>query len=221
MPTVFIDSMSVELPYVGEAITKALIENLTVAFLRHAKLPPDGNEEVKNVHHAVQFARLDRAIFDGASTIDLLLETSERWIPIEVKLGTSRLQPNEFARRFLRDCDVSQHNPPRWNGNTIAFLERRFAEGVRREELSAKLGNDIKKLSRDWILVVRTVKIADDLRSNRQRIGLSNHAYIIALETLVNAVGTSEEFNAIVGNLLTFDYYGRWFAQGAPPAEPE
>ena len=88
--------MPLALPYVGEAITKLLIERLHLKVLTMAGLDLEPGEQFVAVHHGVALCPLNGTGFDGAATIDLILETSIRYIGIEVKLGITRLNRNRF-----------------------------------------------------------------------------------------------------------------------------
>lgn len=208
--------MPIELPYVGEAVIKELIERYPHAFFETAELSQLVGETVIDVPRGASLAPLEQTAFDGASTIDLVVHTSHRAIPIEVKLGITRLGANRFANDFLRDCERSRHKRPRWNGTIIGFLERRFA-GLQSHPpmLEALLNGKRVPLTEHWVLISRR-SIAHRLREHRN---LLQRAKVVGLEDLIDRIGGREPFNELVGNLFRFDYFERWFEARNPRAE--
>ncbi|MHA3772651.1 hypothetical protein ACXR0O_14030 [Verrucomicrobiota bacterium sgz303538] len=204
--------MPVELPYLGETVAKALIEAGFSRFLEEACIPMLPDEKLVAVHHNAPFAKFQDTRFDGASTIDLLIQTSHRNIAVEVKLGKTRLKAARFKGDFLRDPERSRHKPPRWNGNVIGFLERRFASRDG-EPLAASVQDRRLPLELQWVLVVRK-EVADGWGSTieeaRRHLGLSDNAHVVAIETIVARFGTPVEFNEMVSGLLSFDYHSVW-----------
>src|SRR6266478_7778970 len=122
--------MPIELTHLGEAIVQMLIMEDPAYFVSEWKngLETLNGPEVfreaelemfsgvngvcdHEVYREVQLAPFADKIFDGASRVDLIVPmTADEALPIEVKLGETRLSKSRLEDEWLLPCRATHHN---------------------------------------------------------------------------------------------------------------
>jgi len=146
--------------------------------------------------------------FDGASRVDVVLWIQENLaVALELKLGETRLTKTRIDDEFLTDCR-SSHNDSRIAGNMMAILDRRFGDLAPKPGLSVQIADTEVPLARDWFIVTRQSVL--DRWIGNDRPAFSANTKCVAIGTLVDAFGGKSLFNALVAELLDFDYFDSW-----------
>ena len=198
--------MAVALTHVGEAIVQSLIERSPAVFFALCGLP------FTEVHggHVLREARLKPhagCAFDGASRIDLVVPLRvDEAVPVEVKLGETRLSKHRVETEWLRGCGTS-HNDARSTGNMMSVLDQLIPAGAS-ERLVAAVDGSEYPLTLQWYVVVRRSTARS--WSGDARPGFAR-ATIVALEDLLADV-TPAEFDDLVRRLLPRSFYESWIA---------
>ena len=153
--------------------------------------------------------------FDGEHKIDVLLipEANEKTaIPIELKLGNTRMKANksEFGR-FLTGYQYGRRK--KFTGSMISILNQRNAtRNGKSIAYPLKYKEDQKEynISMEWILIVLTKKIADDLKNNKT-LWQDNIPRILSFEELFKE---NSDLNSYVSDLIhSDDYYKMWLGR--------
>ena len=147
--------------------------------------------------------------FDGAHKIDVAVLNLQTGVchPIEAKLGFDRLSRNEFGKRFLGRCGTS-HGNARVKGSMIAILERELPCACNGTQLTVTWQGSDYDVSTSWTLVARNRVTAKWKLDGAPR--LSERCRFVEFESLVAAYGTPSEFNRLVEQTVSFDYYAAW-----------
>lgn len=215
--------MPVQLAHFGEDIVHAMVCKLGQQFLALCR---DCEDQKVTEPIAIKEATLDRyagLAFDGASRIDmLLLLEGNRGLPFEIKLGSTRLSKGRIDDEWLRGCEKS-HCETRWSGNMMSILERDFPEGTTREPLYANVRYgaraDLQRvmLTPQWFIIARD-RVIQSWGRPGARPNFSANVGFLSFESIVarheGAGVPGQEFNALVRNLLKFDFYKRWIVGG-------
>jgi|TARA_Y100001951_G_scaffold98490_1_gene99376 hypothetical protein len=147
--------------------------------------------------------------FDGVHKIDVAVLNHETGIcyPIEAKLGFDRLGKNEFEKRFLSKCGTSHRNT-RIKGSMISILERKLPSETTSKELTVSWDGREFMVSHSWALITRKAII--DRRKISGPPRLSKNCQVFEFESLVENYGSKFDFNALIGRLISIDYYTEW-----------
>jgi hypothetical protein len=150
--------------------------------------------------------------FDGLSQIDVLAAGDACGLGIEVKLGTTRMSPSEFERRFLRPCVFSNHVPPRINGSMIAILDGRFPQNsLEGLPLSASLEDGTKlTLASSWVLVLRRQVFQSWGTKSPE---FNRACWVLVFEDFVAAVGGAAEFDRVAHRIVGDRFAEAWCLQ--------
>jgi hypothetical protein len=146
-------------------------------------------------------------IFDGAHRVDVAVVDKEICFPIELKLGLSRMRSKEFSKRFLASISTS-HGDRRIKGGMISILDRRW-EGREDDVIEIDTANFNTSLSRAWALVIRKEIVKKWM--DTEYPPLSSYCKLVVLEDLIDVFGSPNEFNELVKDLVTGDYFNEWF----------
>jgi hypothetical protein len=210
--------MHVPLPYVGEVVVAAMVNQMRLAFLDLCGLT-DQCDLAFVTSPATPIAYTDVTllpyagkIFDGASRIDIVVLLSENLgVPLEIKLGTTRLSKTRIDEEWLNGCGLS-HRDSRIKGNIMSILERRFPDSVPADSLMANVCGRPVTLTDDWFIVARA-KVVDAWIGPRRPI-FSPKAKLCRFEDIVRSFGGRAPFNTLMKKLLDFDYYSEWVEDG-------
>jgi len=187
--------MSVLLTHIGEEITRKLLEATPDEFLRE-KL----GARPTNFFRELPLRKYKGKAFDGMGKVDVVLQISDsEAIPVEVKLGTSRMNKGRIEGWVTKP--KPSHNNTRWGGNMIGVLGQ--FEGL---TVTTPEGASLR-LTPNWFLVLRHqvyVKWCE-----RGLLDMLKKGRIIVFEELLQQVG-KERFNEIVQKLLPDDPYTTW-----------
>jgi len=147
--------------------------------------------------------------FDGAHKIDISVLDTDNHIcyPIEAKLGLDRLSKNEFNKRFLGRCETS-HGNSRVKGNMISVLERKLPNECLASDLSVSFEGQSYALTKRWGLICRKVVLNNWLLKGKPE--LSTNCNVISFESLVSSYGGEKEFNRLVADIVSFNFYEKW-----------
>ena len=199
--------MPIGLTHLGEAIVQSLIERQPSRFLELCGLPHSNGFGGRTLREA-QLRPYAAKRFDGASRIDLIapLHTGEA-LPIEVKLGETRLSKTRIDTEWLSGCRPS-HYETRWAGNMMSILERTFPPGTPPEPLIAHAAGTDYPLTIQWCIVVRQSTADSWIDTGRPNF---SNAMVVSFDDLVSHVG-STEFDTMVRELLSFPYYDTWIS---------
>jgi hypothetical protein len=212
--------MPAQLAHLGEDIVHAIVRELGIHFL---SLCGGFEKHRLSSHVALKEVPLEPyggLSFDGASRIDMLVLLEEgSGIPFEIKLGSTRLSKSRIEDEWLCGCKAS-HGNTRWSGNMLSILERRFHPVPESTDLYARASfpgrtqSDLVRLTREWFLIAREHVIEAWMRPGA-RPQFSDRCQLISFESIVSlyekgAHCSGENFNALIGRLLTFNYYDHW-----------
>lgn len=198
----------IQLSHIGEVLISKILaasdEAMRVTcgdFVEHAK-----------PFHVEQELRLNKCgslRFDGVHKVDIsiLNPNTHTCFPIEAKLGLDRLGKSEFGKRFLTVCGTS-HKNTRVKGNMISILERYLPAQCEGQTLSVTFGDNRYALSEKWTLISRQAVIDKWLTSGKPC--LSQNCKIVSFEDLVRIYGGKTEFNQLVSDVISMDYYTEW-----------
>jgi hypothetical protein len=206
--------MAVKPTHIGEALVAGMIQNLGdkfFDFLREQNsFCTDAIAQVPT--RAITEAKLrpyNGINFDGASRVDVLvLLTAEKALPIEVKLGKTRLSKTRIDDNWLRVCGRS-HDNARYTGNMMSILERKFPLGPHEDRLMAEVpGGNPVTLMKKWILIAPG-EVVDEWKRPNGMPAFEN-ASLLSFEDLVKVHGGREPFNRLVEKILPTDPYAEW-----------
>lgn len=199
--------MAIDLTHIGEAFLQHFIAKNPRTFFEYAEL---SYAEVfgGRVYREVQLDPYCGRAFDGESRVDLVVPISNfEAIPIEVKLGTTRLGKTRVDSEWLSGCRPS-HN--RWAGNMMSILECRFPAGIPEQPLFVNTSDGRYQLTPNWIVIVRRITAEGWERNGQPAF---ERAKVVDFDTLIYKLNPSE-FNEIVKSLLNFDFYETWIKPG-------
>ena len=125
---------------------------------------------------------------------------------MELKQGLSRMSAREFSSRYLQECATS-HNNTRIKGSMISILERNWFDGTD-FPLKVKIREKLIPVSKNWTLVVREKAAAKWASSFKP--ALSSRCKLVVFEELVRCYGSATDFNILVQELVSGDYYHEW-----------
>lgn len=207
--------LAIDITHLGEALfAKLFTENPDLLKIALGNFYPEIIEET-NIDVQAEVALEAKAgtnsiILDGCSRIDVALFIKDECIPIELKLGKTRIDHNK-----LKDCKFSAHkeSKKRLSGSMMSILEHLgFENCVQDKEIELYVHQRAIPVSRKWFLIVRTDKIAEKLKNkwkSKDHPKLPN-CTIISADTIFNK--NPQEFNRAVQELVTSDdYYSAWF----------
>lgn len=205
--------MPISLSHLGEVILAEMADRKRYDILRTFGL--DDAADLGFVDKLDRFAFPERHLaphggysFDGASRIDVTFWIRPKLaVACELKLGKTRLNKSRVDDEFLANCRLT-HNNSCWGGNMMAILDRRFSSLAPVDGLSVVLGDEPVPLSRNWFVVVRR-RVLDRWKAD-SRPTFSEHTTCISINTIVDAFGGKDPFNALVKSLVAFDYYDKW-----------
>jgi hypothetical protein len=173
--------------------------------LRGAALLPEESTAVPNL----QLSSCAGFRFDGAHKIDIAIldETRFSCIPCEAKLGIDRLGKRQFETRFLMPCATS-HQDSRIAGSMTAILERRLPDVCLNAPVVVNHHGREYEVTSPWVLIAKKA-----IHDSWQKSGLPSFSPAclhVSFEAIVEALGGKTPVNSLVGELLSFDYYGAW-----------
>lgn len=146
---------------------------------------------------------------DGEQSVDVLCVAGGKAVAIEAKLGTSRVTPSEFQKRFCVPCEVSRHADRRLRGNMIAVLQRSFADACPRPgEVSCRINGHCTTLSTTWWLFLGR-SVITQWRKTNQAAFLGPDARVADFDKLVQRYGFNR-FDALVGRIIGDGFCRRW-----------
>jgi hypothetical protein len=215
--------VAISLSHIGEEVVAQLAISNPTRFIKALGL----SNEAVDWHHVQSVSRFAypnckllpprNLAFDGEHRVDVVLWVKpESAVAIELKLDKTGLRGKTFNKRFLSNCGTS-HNGSRITGNMIAILEYRSGCVPVEEGLYVELGDHkAVKLSTNWGLIVQQ-SVLDNWTSTL-RPDLSKNALVISIQELVNNCGGKREFNQLVGDLITTDYFDLWRLDTRPPS---
>ena len=147
--------------------------------------------------------------FDGMHRVDVTLWIREDLaVACELKLGCTGLNKANIDGK-LKSCRLVQGNT-RVAGSMMAILDQNFDFADPPTSLSVQLDDKTVPLCRDWFVVAHK-QILDRWKGN-SRPAFSCHAKCVSISAIVEAFGGREEFNDLVREQLTFDYFSEWIA---------
>lgn len=198
----------VELSHIGEGLICTLL-NKNVAMQAILKEISGVDIEFSIAIPELRLNPCADLIFDGVHKVDIsILDLkSMRCFPIEAKLGLDRLSKNEFTKRFTQTCTTS-HSGRRIAGSMISILDRKLPSQCVGEPLSVTYQDQEFTLSKEWGLISR-----QRVQANWHQHGyptLTKYCKHLCFEELVSTCCSKTEFNELVGQLLTIDYYECW-----------
>lgn len=206
--------MPVALTHVGEAVVSKMIDSMRFKFSELCGLADqvDGNfledQSKQIVRTNVNLAAYGGRVFDGASCVDLVFRVNENLgIPIELKLGETRLTKSRIDEEWLSGCEAS-HKGERWKGNMMSVLERKFPQSTQPDALKARFDGVEVPLTKEWFIIARA-KVIDSWNGSA-RPDFSSNVHLISFDVIVEKFGGEERFNQMVRDLLDFDYYSAW-----------
>jgi hypothetical protein len=206
--------MAVSLTHFGEALIARMANGLRDTFLHLCKLREEADPAFLTTSEPI--AHRDLALlpyggirFDGASRVDLAIRIArDRAVPFEVKLGTTRLSKSRIDDEWLCGCGFS-HGHTRFRGNMMSILERKFPRSTAAGELQVALPpNATLNLTRHWVLIAKEAVLNTWIAQNRP--AFSDHVRLLSFESIVDCYGGRDKFNALVREMLSFDYYDEW-----------
>lgn len=206
--------MAVSLSHIGEALIARIANRVPQRFLELCQLTGEADAEFVNsgeqiAHRELPLLPYGGIGFDGASRVDLVIRLSrDRAVPFEIKLGATRLGKLRVDGEWLCGCDFS-HGKKRFRGNMMSILERKFPEGVPRDDLRVKLSDEVPlTLSHSWMVVAKAIALKN--WGAPARPAFSEHVRFVSFESIVDCYGGKAEFNELVREMLAFDYYDAW-----------
>jgi hypothetical protein len=197
--------MPIELTHFGEALAQTLIERRPRKFFELCGL---NHTEIAGgrVYREATLKSYNGRRFDGASRVDLIVPLSDQEaIPIEVKLGVTRLSKRRVDTEWLAGCRTT-HGDTAWAGNMLSILDQLVPTNMQQERLIAQVDGNTFRLTHTWFVLVRR-QIANTWENDPPSF---SRAGIIAFDELVTSF-RPQEFDAIVKELLSFPYYDTWF----------
>jgi hypothetical protein len=214
--------MAVSLTHFGEALIARMANELRGRFIELCKLGDDADAAFVNgaqtiAHCEVPLLPYRNVAFDGASRVDLVVRVAtDRGIPFEVKLGATRLSKSRIDQEWLCGCEFS-HRRKRFSGNVMSILERKFPQEVPLEDLRVKLNKDVSlKLTNTWFVIARHAVLKS--WAAQARPAFSDRVRLLSFESIVDCYGGKDKFNALVREMLSFDYYDQWIKRGLDSA---
>jgi hypothetical protein len=201
--------MPIGLTHLGEAIVQMLIEAQPNRFLELCGLPQLGVHGSR-VFREVELLPYAGKRFDGASRIDLIVPLNAvEALPVEVKLGETRLSKRRVDSEWLSGCRAS-HDGTRWAGNMMSILDQLVPTHAPEERLIAHANGTDFPLTHSWCVVVR--RRTANAWSGPERPAFSR-ATVVAFDDLVAAF-EPEQFDEMIRRLLTFPYHQTWVGGG-------
>jgi hypothetical protein len=95
----------------------------------------------------------------------------------------------------------------------MSILERKFPEGLALDDLRVKIRSETPlKLTPEWFIIAKRSVIKT--WHGQDRPAFSDRVRLLSFEDIVERYGGKDKFNALVGNLLSFDYYNQWVHTG-------
>jgi hypothetical protein len=206
--------MAIDLTHMGEAIMACMIDAMRWRFIEFCNLSGQADQAfVSDTSRRIVFPNVGLAPysgigFDGASCVDLaVLIRPGVAVPFELKLGETRLTKTRVDEEWLPACALS-HGGKRFSGNMMAILERKFPASVSAGALSARVDGGSAALTEEWFVVARSSVLKK--WTGNARPAFSTNVRTLGFESIVAAFGGREPFNAMVRDLLNFDYYAAW-----------
>ncbi len=94
----------------------------------------------------------------------------------------------------------------------MAILERKFSEAVD-DDLVALVDKERIVLARQWFVVARKKVVASWIAAPPS---FSKNVRFLAFEDVVDVFGGKSAFNALVREMLDFDFYREWVENESP-----
>ena len=197
--------MAIGLTHLGEAIVQKLIELQPNRFLELCERPKTGVHGGR-VFREVELLPHAGRRFDGASRVDLVVPLSAtEALPVEVKLGETRLSKRRVDTEWLSGCRTS-HGETAWAGNMMSILDQLIPSHTTDQRLVAHTDVADYPLTQEWCVVVRQRTAAAWTGEGSPAF---SRARIISFDELVSAFKPAE-FDEIVRRLVSFPYYDTW-----------
>ena len=202
---------ALKITHIGEELfVKALNNDTELASLM------TGVEDTAFTAFAESNFSFSDVLFDGEHKIDVLLVPTcdtekQKAIPIELKLGKSRMQATESGfGRFLTGYKIeTKNNKKKAKGSMVSILSQKKAN--ENESCICPLKFENKEISTEWKLIVLTEKIAKPLRDENFWIGL-NPPTVFSFENLFKE--KKDLLNKIVNELIHNEsYYDEWLKE--------
>lgn len=199
----------------GEVIVSEMANRKPETILRALRL--DGIADSSFVSKLEKFAFCESKLcplegysFDGMSRVDVTLWIRhDLAVACELKLGLAGLNKAQIDKK-LAPCRPAHENT-RLAGSMMAILDRRFGSVELPKSLSVQLEGEAVPLCRDWLLIAQR-KVLDRWKGYA-RPAFSDYTKCISINTIVESFGERKEFNALVSDLLAFDYFDKWLAE--------
>ena len=208
--------MSVNLTHIGEVLSARMVNAMRWSFIELCGLEDIAEKKfISNRHYPIAFpnAKLippSGLRFDGESRVDLVVMVREKLgVPFELKLGKTCLSKKHVDEKWLSDCKFT-HGNACISGRMMAILDRRFPPMNREYALSVLINDRPVTLTRDWFILARA-KVAQKWTGNA-RPALSHLVRFIPFESMVQNYGGRMAFNALVRDIVSFDYFEKWVA---------
>jgi hypothetical protein len=201
-----IDSTHIAEYLISEMYNRSVKVRVLFAELLRGVVPfPDKSTAVPNL----QLSTCAGFRFDGAHKLDIAIFNGTQFfcIPCEAKLGKNRLGKRQFDNRFLIPCSTS-HKGSRIAGSMIAILERKLPDACLNAPIFVSHDGRDYEVALPWILIARKA-----ILDSWQKCGppsFSPACIHVSFEAIVEALGGKTQFNSLVGDLLSFDYYETW-----------
>ena len=199
---------ALKITHIGEELfVKALNNDTELASLM------TGVEDTAFTAFAESNFSFSDVLFDGEHKIDVLLVPTcdtekQKAIPIELKLGKSRMQATESGfGRFLTGYKIeTKNNKKKAKGSMVSILSHRKANEKESRLSPLKFGD--KELCSEWRLIVLTEEIAESLRS-KDFWNNSKPPIVFSFEKLFE--NKQDFLNKLVEELTTCkSYYAEW-----------
>lgn len=149
--------------------------------------------------------------FDGMHDIDCAVVFEKTVIPIELKLGETRLSPRSFAERFVSKSPRLTHKNMRIAGSMVALLDwnQRAPLGGQPAISLRACGLPVQPR---WLLMVREVTWQTWAKKKTElsgALGTVQLAAVLTLEELARHVGVEHARRVALG--LAKESIGSWF----------
>ena len=209
----------VDITHFGEDLFASLFFNYKEETIKFFKMNEKFNLELLGDFKTLPEVKIidcNEKKFDGCSKIDVGIFTGDKCIPVELKLGQTRMEPtNTGFFRFCKGYEISQHKDKkeRIKGSMISILS-----GVKGDEKIEGLelkaidddGNEYT-VTKQWILIVRNEKIRNSIINKYDEFNFGVVPLVYSAQRYSGFIGV-DNFNNTVRELFTCnDYCKVWF----------
>jgi hypothetical protein len=200
--------MSIGPTHLGEAIVQKLIELQPNRFFELCNRP-SSSLHGNRVYRETKLEDHGGRRFDGASRVDLIVPISAtEALPVEVKLGETRLSKRRVDTEWLSACGKS-HGDTAWTGNMMSILDQLIPPEETNQRLVAHVDGGNFRLTHEWCVVVRARTADAWAREGRPSF---SRAIVVKFDDMAKSVGQTK-FDSIVRELIDFPYYDTWITR--------